>query len=514
LINAPYLPQRNLAEMPFRIAKIRPKDPAVYFQKEEIWKTRTWQDFCSDIKKCAAKLQKLGFKKGNYAIIRGDSCYEWLVLDMATYLLQLVNVPVSIDISKNSLDEIRLITQEDKVLTVDKKHQHAGEINLSDYTSYAEEIHKIDETKIFSSTQPDEIATVMFTSGSTGTPKGVVRKQASIIFNIKNFHSIGEVYKDDIYYLLLSLNHITGRQGWYRYMACGMAIAIPNLLDLNFDINSMQALKPTHTTLVPRCLEKIVNKHLSEAKHTHLNIKDFFGGKLRYFSYGGSRTPQRILDRLNDGSVAMVNGYGSTEASVVSIQVPGDACDGSCGNPLKDYFLKISDAGELFIKSEGLFSGYLTNNGFDSSKIDQDGFFHTGDIAEFDALGHLRVKGRLDGSFAGNDGNRIFPSYIEQLLEAKEEIEEAIIFGAELPFVSAIIYPRTTKTLQEVQSAVNQTNQILENSEKIKKFYLLTEHIPDDIRTKLRSGKIKIHRPNAQAHYQKIINNFYNSQGK
>lgn len=132
--------------------------------------------------------------------------------------------------------------------------------------------------------------------------------------------------------------------------------------------------------------------------------------------------------------------YGSTETSVfVTIQPDGQIKPDTVGTPLSGVAIKISESGELLIKSDGIFKEYFKNEEATKEAKDEDGWYFTGDAGFLDEDGHLKIIDRAKDVGKLNNGSLFAPKYIENKLKFFPEIREAVAFGSGKDYVAAFI---------------------------------------------------------------------------
>jgi long-chain acyl-CoA synthetase len=132
--------------------------------------------------------------------------------------------------------------------------------------------------------------------------------------------------------------------------------------------------------------------------------------------------------------------YGSTETSVfVCVQENGGVKADTVGPPVKGVEIKLTDAGEILIRSPGLFREYYKAPEATREAKDAEGWFHTGDAGYFDQGGHLKIIDRAKDVGKLADGTLFAPKYIENKLKFFPTIKEAVAFGDQRPMVTAFL---------------------------------------------------------------------------
>jgi len=253
---------------------------------------------------------------------------------------------------------------------------------------------------------PDDVLTVIFTSGSTGTPKGVMLTHRNVGTNIEGFNSVIRLSREDVLIGILPLFHSFG------YTAT-MWTALTLEPQVVYHYSPLEA----------RAVGKLCGKHgvtIMIATPTFLRSytrrcrpEDFRA--MQVVLTGAEKLPADVADGFEKKfSVRPIEGYGTTELSpVVSLNVPpsravGSAAgcrEGTIGKPIPGVSAKVVDldtgedlpvgqAGMLLIKGPNVMKGYLNKPEL-TAEVIQDGWYTTGDVAEIDAEGFIRITGRL-----------------------------------------------------------------------------------------------------------------------
>jgi long-chain acyl-CoA synthetase len=132
--------------------------------------------------------------------------------------------------------------------------------------------------------------------------------------------------------------------------------------------------------------------------------------------------------------------YGSTETAVfICLQPDSQARSDTVGVPIEGVELKISDTGEVLIRTAGLFKGYYKNEAATSEVVDQNGWYHTGDAGFLDANGHLKIIDRAKDVGRLIGGSMFAPKYVENKLKFFPYIKESVVFGDKRDKVSAFV---------------------------------------------------------------------------
>ncbi|KFM80190.1 Long-chain-fatty-acid--CoA ligase 1, partial [Stegodyphus mimosarum] len=327
---------------------------------------------------------------------------------------------------------------------------------------------------------PSDIATICYTSGTTGDPKGVMLTHFNLIVTAtaKIFH-LGEAApgKGDSYLSFLPLAHMMERIIQVILLLNGGKIGFFSG-DLSLLLDDLKTLKPTHVAVVPRLLNKIYDKVITEAnssifkkllldialrrKQNDVNrqiirtnslwdrlifkrIRQILGGKVQLLIAAGAPLAGNVQNffRCALGCVVL-QGYGQTEVSgACTFQIVGDYSVENVGPPLPCSQIKLVDVvemgyfsnnnqGEICIRGPSLFQGYFKNPEKTSEAIDENGWLHTGDIGMWLPNGTLKIIDRKKNIFKLAQGEYIVPEKIESIYLASQFITQIFVYGESL----------------------------------------------------------------------------------
>lgn len=413
--------------------------------------------------------------------------------------------------------------------------------------------------KIMQSIHPNDLATIIYTSGSTGEPKGVMRTHNNLLSNITSGGEIVVSKPEELTVIVLTVNHLVGRFGFLKSAVTGRTMAIVEATELAVDVKVIEALSPTAMTIVPRVMERMWNKILDQGSNRELweqlavldqaktdkvslssaeetrfaeirttlkdSVKRALGGRIKYISYTGAPMPPRITRFFELAGIPLLNTYGSTECGGVTLSGIGENKPGSSGKPFANVEVRIAEDGEILVRGPTVTPGYFDNPEATSEAIDAEGWFHSGDLGRQDAAGCLYVVGLKKDVFYCPDGSNIYPGYIELLLENDPFVRQAILLGDHRPFFAALVVPDRAKIAAQLknhelaladdeirtllQMRIEKINTRLEEVEKIRKFVMLQNDFPAEVRGLTAIQKVKIDRKTVEQRYQKEIGEIY-----
>ena len=170
-------------------------------------------------------------------------------------------------------------------------------------------------------------------------------------------------------------------------------------------------------------------------------IRAVVGGPKNFFSAGGAPLAQAIEEFFFAAGLLVCEGYGLTETSpMVTFNTPKEFKFGTVGKPIPDCQVRIGDNGEILVKSPSLTQGYYRKPEATAAAF-TDGWFHTGDVGEFDAEGFLRITDRIKDLIITSGGSNVAPQKVETVYAKDHFIEQFITIGDRRRFISALIVP-------------------------------------------------------------------------
>jgi long-chain acyl-CoA synthetase len=431
---------------------------------------------------------------------------------------------------------------------------------------------KIDE--LWTRTDSDDVSTIIYTSGTTGYPKGVMLTHRNVLSNIESCLQALYMSYNDVFLSFLPLSHILERTaGQFLVFYIGATIAYAESI-ATIRENTIE-VKPTVIITVPRIFEKMyytikltiekkpktikkilllcLNWGLEYRKEREIGkislstkikrligeilvckkLRRVVGGRLRFYICGGAHLDIKIGEFFDSVGIKIIEGYGLTETSpVIAVNRLKDYKIGTVGKVIPGVEVKIAEDGEILTRGNNVMKGYYNDEEGTKIVIDEEGWFHTGDLGFLDRDGYLYITDRKKNIIVISSGKNIAPQLIEELILTSKYIEQIIIVGHKRKYLSALIVPnfenikdygKTRKIIYKNIDDLIQHNEIynlikreieiisknLNDFEKIKKITLLNKEF--SIESEELTPSYKIRRNIIEKKYMDIINKMYDS---
>ncbi len=401
---------------------------------------------------------------------------------------------------KHAENAINSVERLEKLIFFDEDGKPEGNtraITLSEVEAEGERYRSIDSDVFENSLagiEPNDLATIIYTSGTTGEPKGVMLTHDNFVSNIVAVSKSLPIRSTDRSLAVLPLSHIFERTVFY--VLCANGVSIHYCAAFDQIASHLQEVKPTIMTAVPRLFEQVYHKIVKKgkaaggwktklfdwaldvgqdywdakdnqrsvspalaAKHAIANKMVFskwragVGGNLRFFVSGGAPLSKKLSYAFWGAGIPILQGYGMTEACVTSANRPDDNKVGSIGRPFEGIEMKIADKDdEVLVRGPNVMVGYYNDPEATAKVIDDEGYYHTGDVGYVDKDGHFYITDRIKDLFKLSNGKYVAPLQVESLLKQSPLVSQVIVVGSGRKQVGALIVP-DWDTLKEQMKA-------------------------------------------------------------
>jgi long-chain acyl-CoA synthetase len=402
--------------------------------------------------------------------------------------------------------------------------------------------------EMIASRRPEDLAILVYTSGTTGPPKGAMHSNRSVTHQMRHANDLFPSTDNEERLVFLPLCHVAERiGGYYVSLALGSVMNFAESPETVPD--NLREVQPTAFLAVPRVWEKFYSG-ITIALKDATNFQKWMyrnalaiGNRVTEYKLQGDTPPLSLrlansaayylvfrnirrmlgLDRCRLAftgaapiapdlirwylalGIDMREVYGQTENCGVATVMPPDRIKlGSVGKAAPWGEVAISPQGEILIKGDFLFMGYLNQPEKTAETIDAKGWLHTGDVGSIDNEGFVRITDRMKDIIITSGGKNITPSEIENQLKFSPYVSDAVVIGDKRPYLTCLLMidqENVEKYAQDhdipftnyaslcrapeiqdlIQREIEAVNVNFARVETIKKFYLIERQLtPED----------------------------------
>lgn len=450
-------------------------------------KTLQYQDVARKIEKLHILFENGGIAKGDKIALCARNSSHWAVAYFAILTYGAVVVPVQSEFTPEQIynivnhSESKLLFVGDTIaanITIETMpivetivylpdfslracksekltfaREHLNELFGKKYPKYFRKEHvayHLDES--------EELAIINYTSGTTGFSKGVMLPYRALWGNLDfMMHDLApHVPAGSNILSILPMAHMYGQMfelvlsfcvGAHNYILTRQPS--PSLI-----IEALAEVKPAIVSSVPLTIDKIIRKRIfPQVQNSRIKllssmpvigkkvknslcqmVRDLLGGNIYEVIVGGASLNKEIEDFLTDIGFPITVVYGATEAApVITFTDKSQFASGSCGLPLSHLEVKIDSTdpqnvpGEIVARGINIMQGYYKNEEATRQVLDEEGWYHTGDLATMAADGHIYIRGRIKNMLLGSNGQNVFPEEIEDKLNSMSLVNESLV---------------------------------------------------------------------------------------
>ena len=457
------------------------------------WKEFTYRGIGLMSRKIASYfIDDIQLKKGERVAILSESRPEYGACMFATIMAGGIGVPLDVKLTKYELKSILSNCEPTVIMASQHYLETAIELqkevaSIQHVICMEEPFHNLTLPSIY--TLPNKYenkwrhrssrstALIIYTSGTTGAPKGVEISYRNIMAQLNDMEPIYEYIfggKQVNVLSILPMNHLFELTvGFSVFLSWGLSVYYTQSLKPKDILSTMQEKKVNFMIVVPAFLKLLtagVEQEIKQSspfiqimfkimffvaglipsyairKKIFGKIHQKFGGNFYGCISGGAALDPNVGKFFETIGIRVMQGYGLTEMSpVVSVNHDRRGLMNSIGRPLNSVQAKIDEeTGEILLSGPSLMKGYYKNPEMTAQVIDEDGWYHTGDIGEIDKQGYLYITGRIKNMIVLSGGKKVFPEEVETVMETNDNFAEICVFGYSRTTGAIIVVPKNS----------------------------------------------------------------------
>jgi len=514
-------PRSSVAELVARFEQLG-SQRAYVFRRGYRTIAWTYRDLARTARQFAGELAARNIGRGDHVLLWGENCAEWVAAFFGCALAGAVAVPID----RASAPEFAArVASQVKARLVVCSRSLLGNIPGVDAIALedlAAAIGHHSSQLVAAPAARDDVLQVIFTSGTTAEPRGVVITHGNVLANLEPLErEIARYLKYEwlvhpLRFLdLLPLSHVFGQfLGVFVPQALGATVVFQDSLNPAEVIANIRRQRVSVCITVPRMLESLkqqiereyegrgesarLSRDLASAEGKHFvrnwwrfrRIHRAFGWKFWAFVSGGAALDEATETFWRRTGFAVIQGYGLTETtSLISVNHPFRTGRRSIGKLLPGREVKLGPDGEILVRGENIASRYWQGGQLTEVAGDE-GWFHTGDLGEFDGNGNLYFKGRKKNVIVTPAGMNVHPADLEEALRRQPEIRDCVVVGVP---VGGNAEPCAILLMNDganPDQAVARANEQLAEYQRIRRWLLWPE--PDFPRTPTQKPKVGV----------------------
>ncbi len=509
----------------------------------------TWGRAVDEARRVAAYLKSLNLPEKSRIGLISKNCAQWVMTDWAIWMAGHISVPLYPTLNSDTVNYI-LNHAECDVLFVGKlddwdmmkpgvpESVRCISFPLSppnDFESWDDIVAKYPPLEENTHRDPDELATIVYTSGSTGRPKGVMLSFRNMAFSAEGGTQVLGVGSEERMLSYLPLAHVFERTFVeLGSLYTGFQLYFAESLDTF--VQDLQRAQPTLFLSVPRLWVKFQHGVLQKLPKQKLErlmkipvvnklikkkvLKGLGLSKVKLAGSGSAPLSSDVLDWYRNLGLELLEGYGMSENFAYShMNKPGRSRTGYVGEALPGVEVKISEQGEVLVKSPATMMGYYKDEEKTRETFTDDGFLKTGDKGEIDEMGRLKLTGRIKEIFKTSKGKYIAPAPIENRLMSHDAIEMVCVSGANqtqphaLVMLGEEVRPKTAdenfrKELEaSFKTLIQEVNKTVDPHEQLAFITVVSDEW--SIENSFLTPTLKLKRNVVEDAYQEKVDNWY-----
>ena len=463
--------------------------------------TLQYHDVARKIEKLHILFENSGVQKGDKIALCGRNSSQWAVAFLATLTYGAIAVPILHEFNAEQVhnivnhSEAKLLFVGDHVVTVinpDEMPALEGIINNPDYSLFVSRSEKLtyarehlnemfgqrypkyfrkEHVSYHMEESPEDLALINYTSGTTGFSKGVMIPYRALWSNYDFALSVlgSKIKAGDRIISILPMAHMYGMafEFIFEFLYGCHVYYLSRIPSPAIIAEAFANIKPVIIIAVPLVIEKIIRKRvfpkiqnnrmrlLMQMPVVNLRVNEkiceqvvnAFGGKFYEIIIGGAAFNQEVERFLKRIEFPYTVGYGATEcAPIICYSDWHTFAPGSCGRAAKHMEVRIDSPnaklipGEILTRGLNVMLGYYKNEEATRQALDDQGWYHTGDLGTMDEYGNVFIKGRCKNMLLGSNGQNIYPEEIEDKVNSMALVVESVVVQRAEKLV-AMVYP-------------------------------------------------------------------------
>ena len=540
---------KNIRDLVYNAADRYPDRPAFKVKVNGEIVPITFREVIANTEALGTELMAQGYDQCSMGII-GDNSYPWYQCHLSIVCGGNVSVPMDKGFTAEELESaiirsrIRVLFYGHKMESLVEEVKARGQIHVEKFVKITGDNNEFDQMveagkqklaegdNRYKQVVIDEhkLAVLLFTSGTTSTSKAVMLSQYNIATNTIDMYEYEAFSYEDVNMAFLPAHHSFGLGAITVFFGIGACSVFCD--GLKYISKNLQEYRVTVFVGVPLLVENMYSKIVKEIEKKDMTQKvefgrkltrglrkvgidvrrkvfaeilDQLGGGLRLIICGAAALKPEVCAGMNDFGILTVQGYGLTETSpVLTAESVYNMRAGSVGKPMPRVQIRLDDVndegvGELVVKAPNVMLGYLDQPEATAEVLEEDGWFHTGDLAEIDKDGYVWIRGRSKSVIVMKNGKNIFPEEIEPMIDDLPYVVDSMIFTREkhneLVLWAKIVYDEkylsdNDMTLEELEQQVKKDLDVINSRmpafKAINHFFLSLDPM-----IKTTTGKIK-----------------------
>jgi long-chain acyl-CoA synthetase len=464
-----------------------------YFDEHRCeWRELTWREMEHEIARWQAAMANEGLMPGDRVAIMLKNTPQWVVFDQAALGMGLVTVTLYVvdrpenvaHVLQDSGAKMLLIDNAThwhplheacigistltRIVTLRTPTEGDNDVRLRSLEEWLPDVHEGFRHRV---SDPDQLATIVYTSGTTGKSKGVMLSHRNLLSNAEGALQCFSIYPGDTFLSFLPLSHVLERTaGYYVPVMAGAKVAYArSVQQLQEDL---ALIRPTVLITVPRIFERIqagmrskLDKGPAYARHLFAlainvgnrrfehaqgrtawhpklllwpvlkplvadKLTSRLGGRLRFAISGGAALSAANARTFIGLGLPIIQGYGLSETSpVISVNRVDNNLPSSVGKPVPNLEVRLGEHDALEVRGPSVMLGYWNNEAATQAVISADGWLNTGDVARIDEQGRITITGRIKEIIVLSNGEKVPPNDMEAAILADHLFEQLMVVG-------------------------------------------------------------------------------------